>query len=498
MSDRPGATRLRYRSAAGRWVLTATILGSGMAGLDATIVGIALPSIGRDFGVGVAALQWVFNAYTLTLAGLLLLGGALGDRYGRRRMFLVGTVWFAVASAACGAAPTAGLLIGARALQGAGAALLTPGSLAILQASFHPDDRAKAIGAWSGLSGIATAVGPFAGGWLIGAASWRWAFLVNLPVAAVVVVLAVSHVPESRDPDAAGRRPDALAALAVTGGLAGLTYGLIAAPAQGWASVRVLGALAAGAGLLAVFAVREGRDPAPLLPLKAFRSRQFSAANAVTFVVYAALSGALFLLPVVLQDSSGYSPMRAGAALLPLTLAMLTLSARFGALATRIGPRPLMTVGPLLIAAGMVLLIRLDRGGSYPAQVLPALAVFGLGLAVNVAPLTATALAAAPAEHAGMASAVNNDVARAGGLIAVAVLPAAAGITGAVYRQPVALLHGFHTAMLISAAACAAGGVLAGLTIRNPGRPAAPDGLRPPGGLQCPLDAPPVTAVGRR
>ncbi|HEY0936326.1 MAG TPA: DHA2 family efflux MFS transporter permease subunit [Trebonia sp.] len=492
----PAPAGLRYGSPAGRWALAATVLGSGIAALDATVVNIALPAIGRDFHASVASLQWVIDGYTLPLAGLLLLGGALGDAYGRRKVFLIGIVWFALASLACGLAPDDGFLIAARALQGAGAALLTPGSLAILQASFAPQDRSKAIGAWSGLGGVAAAAGPFLGGWLIGAVSWRLVFFINLPVAVAVLAIAARHVPESRAP---GPRPplDVTGALTISLALAGLTYGLIDASADGWTSPVVLASLAAGVILFAAFCTVELRSSHPMLPLTVFRARQFSAANAVTFVDYAALGGALFLVPVVLQEVSGYSPLQAGMALLPLTAIMLALSARSAALASRIGPRLQMTVGPLLIAAGMALFARVHGSGDYLTQVLPAVLVLGLGLAANVAPLTATALSAAPAEHSGIASAVNNDVARAAGLIAVAVLPALAGLTGAAYLHPAALTRGFHVAVLIAAAVAAAGGLLAALTIRNPVRTGAgPD----PGAaradaldcLHCALDAPPL------
>jgi EmrB/QacA subfamily drug resistance transporter len=486
---------LAYASRTGRWVIAATVLGSGIAALDATVVGIALPAIGKDFHATVASLQWVVDGYTLTLAGLLLLGGALGDTYGRRKVFLIGTVWFAVASLACGVAPNEGFLIGARVLQGAGAALLTPGSLAILQASFSPDDRPRAIGAWSGLGGVATAVGPFLGGWLISAASWRLVFFINLPVAIVVIVISVRHVPESRAPGPR-RRLDAAGAVMISLALAGITYGLIAESDGGWTSPRVLTSLVAGVGLFAAFCVTEARSPNAMLPLAVFKSRQFSAANAVTFVVYGALGGALFLVPVVLQEVCGYSPLEAGLALLPVTVIMLTLSARSAALSARIGPRLQMTAGPLVIAAGMALFTRITTG-DYLTQVLPAVLVFGFGLAINVAPLTATALSAAPAEHSGIASAVNNDVARVASLIAVAVLPGLAGITGEAYLHPSALLHGFHTAVLISAVVAAAGGLLAAVTITNKAR--APE--RPAPGAQdedvlnclhCGLDAPPL------
>lgn len=481
---------LSYASARGRWVVAATVLGSGMAGLDATVVGIALPTIGRQFGTGLADLQWVVTAYSLTLAGLLLVGGELGDRYGRRRVFVVGAVWFALASLACGLAPSAPTLILARALQGVGAALLTPGSLAILQATFSPKERSKAIGAWSGLGGVATAVGPFLGGWLISAVSWRLIFFINLPVAALVVAISARHVPESRDPTVTGRLDLGGAAL-VTFGLVGLVFGLIEGPGQGWGAPLTLVPLIGGAALLAAFVVVEDRLEHPMLPLSVFGSRQFSAANAVTFVVYAALGGALFLLPIQLQQVSHYSPLGAGAALLPVTAVMLALSARSGALAARIGPRLQMSAGPVVAAAGLALLARLDASGDYLTQVLPAVTVFGLGLAITVAPLTAAVLAAAPAEHSGLASAVNNGVARLAGLIAVAVLPVVAGITGAAYRHPASFTAGFRLAVWVAAGACAAGGVLAALTIRNPSAPPEPRPT-PEGEVHCALDAPPL------
>ena len=484
-----GDPALRMKSARGRWVVAATVLGSGIAALDATVVGIALPAIGRDFHTGVTSLQWVVDAYTLTLAGLLLLGGTLGDSYGRRKMFAVGVVWFAVASLLCGLAPNVQVLIAARALQGVGGALLTPGSLAILQASFAEDDRAAAIGAWSGLGGLATAIGPFLGGYLIGAVSWRLVFFINLPLAAAVLAITARHVPETKAPGPTPRL-DIRGAACISGALAGITYGLIEASSSGWGSVPVLVPLGVGVVLLALFIWVEDKEPQPMLPLGVFRSRQFTAANAVTFVVYAALAGLLFLVPVVLQVVSGYSPLEAGASLLPVTFLMLALSARSGRLASRIGPRLQMSVGPLVIAASFLLFTRIGGSGGYLSEVLPAVLVFGLGVSIMVAPLTATAMAAAPADHAGVASAVNNDVARAAGLIAVAVLPALAGITGQSYLHPAALAHGFHVSAVISAGFCAAGGVLAALTIRNPARAASAAGT--PNGSYCALEAPPL------
>ena len=389
------APGLRLATARGRWVVTATVLGSGMAALDATVVGIALPAIGRDFHAGVASLQWVVDAYTLTLAGLLLLGGTLGDSYGRRKLFMIGTVWFAIASLLCGLAPNVAVLIAARALQGVGGALLTPGSLAILQASFAEDDRWAAIGAWSGLGGVATAAGPFLGGWLISAVSWRLVFFINLPLAALVVAITARHVPETKSPGPVPRL-DIKGAACISGALAGITYGLIAASSYGWGSVSVLVPLGAGAVLLGLFILVEANEPQPMLPLGLFRSRQFSAANAVTFVVYAALGGLLFLVPTVLQVVHGYSPLESGTALLPVTVIMLLLSSRSGELAARIGPRLQMSVGPLVIAASLLLFSRLGGSGDYLTAVLPAAVVFGFGVAIMVAPLTATALAAAP------------------------------------------------------------------------------------------------------
>jgi len=484
-----GTAGLRLASARGRWVVAATVLGSGMASLDATVVGIALPAIGRDFHVGVSSLQWVVDAYTLTLAGLLLLGGTLGDSYGRRKMFSVGIVWFAVASLLCGLAPTAGVLIAARALQGVGGALLTPGSLSILQASFAQEDRSAAIGAWSGFGGVATAIGPFLGGWLISAVSWRLVFFINLPIAVAVVAINTWHVPETKAPGPVPRL-DVRGAACISGALAGITYGLIAASTYGWSSTQVLVPLILGAVLLGLFIMVEAREPQPMLPLGVFKSRQFTAANAVTFIVYAALGGLLFLVPVVLQVAHGYSPLEAGAALLPVTFIMLLLSSRSGALAARIGPRLQMSVGPLVLAVSFLLFIRIGGSGDYLTAVLPAVLVFGLGVAIMVAPLTATALAAAPADHAGIASAVNNDVARVGGLIAVAVLPALAGISGDSYLHPAVLGADFKTAALISAAVCAAGGVLAALTIRNPAP--ATCAQTTPQEFTCSLEAPPL------
>src|SRR5690348_6508160 len=489
------APALSYSSAPGRWVVAITVLGSGIAALDATVVNIALPTIGRDFHTGIAALQWVTTGYTLTLAAFLLIGGSLGDRFGRRKVYLIGIVWFAVASAACGFAPTALFLIVTRVLQGVGAALLKPGSLAILEASFVPEDRPRAIGAWSGLGGVAVAAGPLVGGYLISAASWRWIFFINIPLAAAVVGLGARHVPESRDATVTGKidYPGAAAAVVF---LTGITFAFIEAPVLGWSSPAVLIMAAIGVVGLAAFLAREHWATTPMLPLSLFAERQFTATNAVTFIVYAALTGATFLLPVVLQIVSGYSPLASGLAFVPLTVIMLALSARSGQLAARIGPRLQLSVGPVVVGVGLAMFTMATSGASYVIYVLPAVVVFGLGLAITVAPLTATAMSSAPPEHSGIASAVNNDVARFGGLLAVAVLPAVAGITGTAYLHPDALAAGFRTAALLSGAMCAAGGLLAAFTITNPARvPRAAGPPAPEEYLHCGLDAPPLTTA---
>lgn len=442
---------VRLRDARGRWVLLATVLGSGMTLLDSTVVNVALPRLGDDLGSDFSGLQWVVNGYTLTLAALILLGGSLGDRFGRRRTFVIGAAWFTVASLLCALAPSVELLVAARALQGVGGALLTPGSLAIIQSSFHPDDRGAAIGAWAGLGGVAAAVGPFLGGWLVDVASWRWIFLVNLPVGVLVVLLATTRVPESRDPSATGR-VDVAGALLGAAGLALLTWGLIDQSA---------GAAAAGGAVLALFVVVEARVDDPMLVLSIFRSRAFSATNGSTLLIYGALGASLFLVALVLQEAMGYSPLEAGAATVPLTLVMLVGSPRSGAVAQRIGPRIPMTVGPLVMAVSFVLMTRIEPGRSYGAGVLPALLAMAVGLTITVAPLTATALATVADRHAGVASGVNNAVARTGQLLAVAAIPLVAGFAPGAAVDPEALVDGFHTVVAALAAAVAAAALLA-------------------------------------
>ncbi len=485
---------MRLSTPAGRWVIAATVLGSGMAAIDATVVGIALPSIGRQFHAPLSTLQWVVTGYTLTLSAFLLLGGSLGDHRGRRKMFVVGVVWFCLASAGCAFAPGPDALVVTRVLQGVGAALLTPGSLAIIEASFDPEDRGPAIGAWSGLGGVATAAGPLLGGYLVTAASWRWIFVINLPIGAAVLLLSFRHVPESKDPDAPANLDVLGAALGVIA-LAGVTYALIEGPTRGWGNASVAGSLAAGILAGVGFVAVERTSPSPMVPPAVLRVRQFNVANAVTFVVYAGLSGVLFLMPVALQVIGHYSPLESGLAFLPLTVIMLVLSSRSGRLATRIGPRLQMSAGPVVVAVGVALLGRVADDQNYLTGVLPAVVVLGLGLAVTVAPLTITALGSLPDEQSGLASAVNNDVARIGGLVAVAILPALAGITGSSYLHPNQLSSEFRSAMWIAASWCLAGGALAAVGIRNPAPAVALPAEPSPEYFHCALEAAPL-AVG--
>ena len=459
-ADAPG--RLPLSSPRARWLIAATVLGSGMALLDGTVVNVALPAIGRDLGAGLTGQQWVVDSYLLTQSALLLSGGAAGDRYGRRRIFLAGLVIFTAASLACGLSPTTGWLIGARLVQGVGAAALVPGSLALIDAGIVDDDRGRAVGIWAGMSGVATALGPFIGGWLVDAASWRFVFFLNVPLAAAAAWIAVRHLAESRDP-AAQVRPDVLGTAAVTVGLAGVIYALIEAPSRGWTFIVVTVAVVGAAALIA-FPLIEQRVRSPLLPLKPFRTRQFIGVNLTTLAVYTAVGGALFLLVLQLQESLHYSALAAGLATLPTTIIMLVGSPWTGAVAQRAGPRIPMTLGPLIAAGGVALMARIVPGATYVDAVLPAVVAFGVGLAITVAPLTAAVLAAVPGSYAGTASGVNNAVARVAGLIAVAVLPVAAGIRAGP-GQP--LGPGYPVAMLITAAVCVLGGIAAFVTVRT-------------------------------
>jgi len=458
-SSAPAA--IRMGTPTGRAVVAAATLGTGMTLLDTTVVNVALRTIGRDLGATLSDLQWITNGYLLSLASLILFGGWLGDRFGRRRMFVLGTIAFAGASLLCGLAPTPMVLIAARILQGAGAALLTPGSLAMIQGAFRPADRPKAIGAWSGLAAIAAAVGPFVGGILVEYASWRWIFLINLPMAAITIWIAVRWVPESQDRAHCGRADIAgpvLASLA----LAGLTYGLIQfgdplAPA----------ALVVGVAASVGFVVAESRHPDPMLPLGLFASRNFSSANVMTLLVYAALGAVMFFVVLQLQTVSGYGALAAGVSLLPITICMVFLASRGGALGARIGPRIPMTLGPIVMGGGTLLLLSIGVDVDYWRDVLPGVTVFGLGLALMVAPLTATVLAAAPTGNAGIASGVSNAIARIGSLLAVAVLPVAVGLAGVDYADPVTFDAGYHSALVACAGMLVVGGLVSWFTISN-------------------------------
>ncbi|MCB5181312.1 DHA2 family efflux MFS transporter permease subunit [Streptomyces sp. SMC 277] len=485
-TPRATAPQVRLATPRGRWILVATVLGSTMALLDSTVVNVALPRIGRDLGADLAVLQWTVNAYLLTLAALILVGGALGDRYGRRRIFVLGAVWFAVGSLLCGLAPNAGVLIAARAVQGVGGALLTPGSLALIQGSLHADDRARAVGLWSGFGGVGAAVGPFLGGWLVDGPGWRWVFLLNVPVAAVCVPIALRHVPESRDPQASGRF-DVLGAVLGAASLGLVTYALIEART---ATGPVVAAGVVGLLLAGVFVVVERRRPQAMLPPSIFHSRQFTAVNVVTLCVYAAFGGFFFLAVLQLQVVSGYSALGAGAALLPTTALMLLLSARAGELGERIGPRVPLTVGPLLCAVGMVLMLRVGPDASYVRDVLPAMLVLGLGMTTLVAPLTATVLASVPPGRAGLASGINNAAARAAGLLAVAALPLLAGMDQDAYLTPAAFDAAFGRAMGWCAGLLALGALLAWATVRAP----RPDAPHPECRTQCAVCSPALEA----
>ncbi|GHA21456.1 MFS transporter [Streptomyces spiroverticillatus] len=467
---------LRIASARGRWTLLATVLGSSVVLLGSTVTNVALPRIGLDFGADLAVLQWTVNAYMLTLAGLILLGGSLGDRLGRRRIFVVGVVWFAVASLLCGLVPDAGTLIVARALQGIGGALLTPGSLAIIEASFHPDDRPRAIGLWSGFGGVAAALGPFLGGWLVDGPGWRWTFLLSIVPALVCVPVALRHVPESTG----GPREETGVATGVAGrerrafdvpgavlgalALALTTYALTAARDGGFVAVAAaVGGVVCGA----VFLHLERRSADPMMPPAIFSSRQFTTINLITLCVYAGTGGFFFLTALQLQIVVRYSALAAGAAMLPTTVLMLLFSSGSGALAQRLGPRIPLTLGPLVCGAGMVMMRRVGPGASYAADVLPALVVMGTGMVVLVAPLTMTLLASVDASNAGLASGINNAAARAAGLVAVAALPLLVGMGPDPYRSGAAFDTSFRRAMPLCAGLLAVGAALAFALLRQ-------------------------------
>ena len=467
---------LHLSSARGRWVVAASVLGSGAVFLESSVVNVALPAIARDFALDVEGLQWVLNAYLLTLSSLMLLGGALGDRFPRQTVFTIGCVSFAVASIGCALAPSLAALVALRLLQGAAGALLVPNSLAMLETAFKGDERGAAIGQWAAWSAISTATGPLLGGWLVDAASWRWVFASVVVFALASAWITMRHaVPSATPASAAGPQDggtvDYLGAVLVTLGLGGVIGALIAGPDLGFSHPAVLAAGIGGIVMLGAFVAVERRTARrraqPLLPFRVFRSRQFTGANLVTLLVYAALGGLFFLLMPQLQGNLGYSALRAGAALLPVNVLMLLLSPVTGRLSARIGPRLPMAAGALVAGAGMLLFARVRPGASYVGTVLPAAVVFGVGLAALVAPLTTAVLGAVDEEEAGVASGINNAVARLAGLLAIAALPLAAGMGGMVRLNGPAFAAGYTRAMWISAGLCVAGAVVAIFTIRN-------------------------------
>jgi len=464
-----------------RLTLVATILGSTVVFLDSTVVNVALPAISKDLDAGLAGQQWVVEAYMLTMVSLLLVGGSLGDQFGRRRVYVIGLVAFGATSALCAVAPTVEFLVGARALQGIAGALLVPGSLAIVAATFAGEARGRAVGTWTAWTGIATVLGPAGGGALIGLTSWRAIFWVNLPLIAATAMLTLRAVEESRDPDAF-RGIDWSGIALSAAGLGGPVFALIEQPDHGWSDPLVWIPLAAGVLCFGLFVLREARARHPMMDLGLFRIRNFAVANLTTLSAYAGLIGGLFFVGLFLQQVAGYSPLEAGLATTPISVLLFVLSPRFGRVASGTGPRLPMSAGPIVGGIGLLLMLRVDAGADYLVDVLPAILVFGLGLAATVAPLTATVLDSVEERHVGIASGINNGVSRVAGLLAIAVLGAVisarfAAIAGAdVTGGPLtanaadASTSAFHLGILIAALLMIAGGIAAGLGIENPKR----------------------------
>jgi EmrB/QacA subfamily drug resistance transporter len=524
MSTRPGPEPTTREK---RLTLIACIAGSAIVFIDGTVVNVALPAIREDLDVGLASQQWVVEAYLLTLSSLLLIGGSLSDLFGRRRIFALGVVLFGITSAMCAAAPTAEILIGARALQGAAGALLVPSTLATIMAVFPEEERGRAIGSWTAWSGVSTVVGPLAGGALIDASSWRWIFALNIVPVAFTLYLVVRALPAQADVRLPHKHVDWAGAVLAGLGLAGPVFALIEQAHYGWSDPRVYVPLIGGIVMLGLFLLQERRSPEPMMPLDLFRRRNFAVGNLATLLIYGGLGAALFFLVLFLQETAGYTALEAGLALLPITLLMFFLSSRFGALADRLGPRLFMGIGPIIGGVGLLLLLMLDSDVNYLTELLPSMSLFGLGLAVTVAPLTATVLSDADQNHSGVASGVNNAVARVAGLLAIAavgaVVSAAFGSTvddqvtdrplSAQARQAIedakerpltteaardarpterpflrrvfedASVDAFHVGIGISGALVVAGGVIALAGIQNPRRKVA--AAECPGGAIC-------------
>ena len=461
MSEEPGAPLSARQK---KLILAACILGSTVVTLDSTVVNVALPAIRDDLGGGFAGQQWTANAYLVTLASLILVGGSLGDIFGERRVFSLGVLLFGLTSVVCALAPSIEVLVIGRALQGVAGALLTPAALAVIVAAFGPDERGSAVGSWTAWGAVGVIVGPLIGGQLVDAASWRWIFAINVPLIVVTMVLIARYVPEGRGA-AETSRVDFVGGALCALGLAGVTFGLIRQPEAGFGDPSVFVPLGGGLVLLAAFVAFERRASHPMLELSLFRRHNFAVGNIETLLMYAGLSLLFFFLVLFLQNAAGYSAVAAGTASLPVTVLMFLLSRRFGALADRLGPRFFMGVGPLVMAAGLALLTRLDRDVDYLTDLLPSLLVFGVGLSMTVAPLTATVLADADERNAGIASGINNAIARVAGLIGIALVGAI--VAGRYGDAADSSVGAFHLAMGISASLVAFGGVLGLIGIRN-------------------------------